>query len=67
MSMETQGTLSPRLILLENLEIPEKEEVLKQPENSFLENTCQDSHNLLSEKVKLNLFSKLELMAKERE
>ena len=66
LSMETHSTESPKLIILGDLEIPTNDQKIKPPENSFLEETCQDSQNILKEKGKLNLFARLELISKER-
>lgn len=64
LSMETPNTHSP-YIVFESMEMPAKSsEGPKPPENSFLEETCQDSDNILSDKGKFDLFAKLELMAK---
>ena len=54
-------------IFYENVEDQPKDiEGPKPPENSFLEETCQDSDNILSQKGKLDLFAKLELMARDQ-
>ena len=66
--LSTDTNSENHCIFYENIEdVPKGIEGPKPPDNSFLEETCQDSDNILSNKGKVDLFAKLELMAREQE
>ena len=65
-SITSQSINSPRIIF-DHVQVPLKANTgPKPPENSFLEETCQDSFNIMNPNCKLDLLSKLKQMSEDQ-